>query len=719
MHTWKTLEQDVQRFCTRAQQEVSNENVWDMYEEGLFLQQSLDELLPSCTGTEVAPVIDLLVRGQHYIQNYFLDYAQNNKKEMKAWLDDRISRLEEKTRHVMGDVVHSKITLAAELQSMAHELFFLKRLGRRLYDNNENILPDILNEVHYLVMQSHDGDPIFDDEIVEKELATLRTQAVQTEVDKFVEKSQENIYLYQQQKNALSVLWASLRWGGEIHPQISRTLPEHKEILEKCKDQRDCIREQIVQGIESLESERRWEFIEQILIDAQDMIDDALVGVEEKSLRVATKALEIVSLDIQWLSDTVKPYLEKDLPDSLKKQHKKYLSRCKFFRGQIQDKNIQYRMENLFGRKFARFFDRFILWLIVAVITLLIVEETGNFSKETRKIFVYVDTAFCAIFLFEFFTKLFLAKEKWLYFKRHWFTEFLPSIPFTLLSQMQVLNKVQILRGVRLVRLLRMIRFFRVVTFLIRGTDRFVRSYGRWLNRNIVFFGEDVVLHKDKPTVTERLHTLRNICLNRTRSIFNKVHDDSQRIPFIISYIKTLEIQMEENLSGSLEKEQMGASSDILVENVIHTMLYMTGEKVEESMGYEFPTKVYSYFRIFNAPIVRILPVIKNVVQKHKESDSMEFTAWMGRCVGRAIQRGLALVYWFVDLYGVLSPPRVLDRVGNAMVETFKRPAIRFAAAGGGNLNIKASICRMAIFTSWRIGKFSQHFSRNTVVDIR
>lgn len=692
MHTWNTLEQDIQRFFKRTQQSFTIEEFWDMYEEGLDLQQSLDELLPNSKREKIASVVDPLVRGHHNLQNYLLGYARvsENKKTIREWLNKRVADLEDRARHVMGDIVHSRITVAAELQSVAHELFFLKRLGRLIYENGENVLPDILNEVHHLVMQSEDGNPLYQDDIVRKELLTLYTQALRVEIDKFAEKVSENLTLYKEQQKELSTLWGSLRWGGEIQPQISRSYPGHEDILGKCKEQRDNIKAELQKEIIALEEKKRWEFIEQILIDAQDMIDDVLVSVEEKSLHAATKSLEIVREDVEWLTEIIKPYLTKEIPESLDKQWKKYNSRNQFFQREIQDKKIQYRMEKIFGKKFVKFFDKFIIWLIIGVIILLIVEEVGNYSEQAHRNFMYIDTAICAVFLFEFFTKLFLAEGKWLYFRRHWFTEFLPSIPFGLLSQLPQLNKVQFLRGVRLVRVLRMVRIFRVVTFLIRGTDRFVRAYGRWLNRNIVFFGKNNKLkQKTKPTVPQRLHTLRNICLNRSRAIFNKIHEDNKRIPFMISYIKTLEIQMEENISGSLEKEQVGASSDILVEKVIHNMLYITGEQVEEHMGYDFPIKVHMYFRFFNIPLLRSLPFVRNVVQKNRESDPMEFTAWLGRCVGRLLQAMLAMIYWFVDLYGVLSPPRVLDRIGNAMVETFKRPAIRLVVAGGVLLILK------------------------------
>ncbi|WP_372365894.1 ion transporter [Candidatus Uabimicrobium sp. HlEnr_7] len=693
MDSWNTLEQDIQRFFKRSQQPFTIDEFWDMYEEGLFLQQSLDELLPNSDREKIAVIVDPLVKGQHHLQNYLLQYASTseNKKTVREWLVKRVSELEGRSRHVMGDIVHSRITVAAELQSVAHELFFLKRLGRRIYEGGENVLPDILNEVHHLVMQSDDGNPLFQDEIVKEELLKLCTQALSVEVDKFAEKVCDNLKSYQEQQSTLNILWGSLRWGGEIQPQISRTYSGHETILEKCRGQRDLIKKQLQDEITKLEEKERWAFIEQILIDAQDMIDDILVSVEEKSLHIATKSLEIVREDIEWLSETVEPYLTKEMPESLKKQCKKYHSRNKFFHSEIQDKKIQYRMERIFGRKFVRFFDRFIILLIIGVIVLLVVEEFGNFSPQAHNTFMYIDTGICVIFLFEFFTKLFLAEGKWLYFRRRWFTELLPSIPFGLLSQLPQLNKVQFLRGVRLVRILRMVRIFRVVTFLIRGTDRFVRAYGRWLNRNIVFFGKshNKVKQKAKPTVPERLHTLRNICLNRSRSIFNKVHEVNKRIPFMIAYIKTLEIQMEENISGTLEKEQIGASSDILVEKVIQNMLYITGEQVEESMGYEFPLKVHMYFRFFNIPLFRSMPIVRSIVQKNRESDAMEFTAWLGRCIGRLVQAMLAAIYWFVDLYGVLSPPRVLDRLGNAMVETFKRPAIRLVVAGGVILILK------------------------------
>jgi hypothetical protein len=99
-------------------------------------------------------------------------------------------------------------------------------------------------------------------------------------------------------------------------------------------------------------------------------------------------------------------------------------------------------------------------------------------------------------------------------------------------------------------------------------------------------------------------------------------------------------------------------------------------------MGHEFIHRLHHYFGFFDAPFIRYLPGIKKLIKRYKESSPSQFVAWLGRLSGRLLEKGLAVIYWFAGLYGIVSGPRLIDRIGNALVNSFKRPAKRLLMIG-------------------------------------
>ena len=117
--------------------------------------------------------------------------------------------------------------------------------------------------------------------------------------------------------------------------------------------------------------------------------------------------------------------------------------------------------------------ETFIMVLIVFVLSLLFYDLTHpNLSLEIKRLFFFIDTGCCIIFLTNFFYELRLADSKKWYWKSH-IIDFVTSIPFP--ADLRIFRTGRLLRLVRLVRLARLarlLRLFRIIFFFLRGMDQ-------------------------------------------------------------------------------------------------------------------------------------------------------------------------------------------------------------------------------------------------------
>ena len=130
-----------------------------------------------------------------------------------------------------------------------------------------------------------------------------------------------------------------------------------------------------------------------------------------------------------------------------------------------------------------------IMVLISFVLTLLFYDLSHpELSRETKRLFYYLDTAVCIIFLFNFFYELRLADSKKWYWKNH-LIDFLTSIPLPDLQILRVGRAVRLARLARLARIIRVIRIFRVLFFFWRGMDQLTDVFDIKLMKRSFFFG--------------------------------------------------------------------------------------------------------------------------------------------------------------------------------------------------------------------------------------
>ena len=91
------------------------------------------------------------------------------------------------------------------------------------------------------------------------------------------------------------------------------------------------------------------------------------------------------------------------------------------------------------------------------------------------------------------------------------------------------------------------------------------------------------------------------------------------------------------------------------------------------------------YLRLLDLPVLRRLPVVRNLVA-YREKSPAEAVALAANYLGHLIQRALDVVYFFADLHGTLSPPVFLDRLGATIVNATRTPAKRLLWLGSAFL---------------------------------
>ena len=124
---------------------------------------------------------------------------------------------------------------------------------------------------------------------------------------------------------------------------------------------------------------------------------------------------------------------------------------------------------------------------------------------------------------------------------------------------------------------------------------------------------------------------------------------------------------------------------EIPVEAVVERLIQMTPERLVDRMGPAFVEAVDRYLRLLDLPLIRRLPVIRNLVA-YREKSPAEAVALAANYLGHLIQRGLDVVYFFADLHGTLSPPVFLDRLGATIVNATRTPAKRLLWLGSAFL---------------------------------
>ncbi len=380
-------------------------------------------------------------------------------------------------------------------------------------------------------------------------------------------------------------------------------------------------------------------------------------------------------------------------------------------RSEWREKLLTLRMIALLGPRGAAVLENTILILIPALIGLIAVEwlleRAGPLSVLQHEVFAWADLAVCSVLLLEVAVRISMAPERGFYLVRHLLIDLVPSLPFGFVMHQFELAEMgvgvgasdslgllgwlastgrmfQVLRTFRLI--LPIVRLARIALILLRLSDRLVRRLAGMLNRNIVLF-EPSSAQRPESRDRHRLLALRGELDEASRSIEDRLGDDDLR-------------ELAERLLGDFEARirRLPAPStvaadagtdveerEIPVEAVVERLIQMTPERLVDRMGPSFVQAVDRYLRLFDVPILRRLPGIRNLLVYREKSPS-EAVALAANYLGHLIQQALDVAYFLADLQGTLSPPVFLDRLGATIVNATRTPARRLLYLGSAFL---------------------------------
>jgi hypothetical protein len=476
---------------------------------------------------------------------------------------------------------------------------------------------------------------------------------------------------------------------------------------------------------------------------AQDEISEAVAFLEDMPLPRAVKRLELAHEDLAQLTMTFRGLLtasriepprsespENDSPepsgeDQLHDAEQQSRARQRIaslvrdlerlsrtVRGEWQEKLLALRLQRLLGRRAVRVLETIVFWLILVLAGLITAEfilvHAPWFTHTYRTWFAWADLLVCSALLAEFGMRVCLAPKRWLYFRRHFVIDFLASLPFGFASYQIAAAELESLLGgageafrffgyLRFGRLIQVLRYFRVVLpvlrfarlglFVLRLSDRLVRQHGGLLNRNIVLFEPQ---HAQRPESGDRhrVTSLRSEQEHMAAQLESRL-DRAERRQLADRVLADLAIRIEvlppHALAVSIEEEQGRDNREIPVEAVVDRLIQLSPERLIDRMGPGFVTSADRYLRLLDVPLVRRLPVIRNLVA-YREKSPAEAVTLAANYLGHLVQRFLEMVYFLADLQGTLSPAVFLDRLGVTIVNATRTPAKRLLWTGSAFL---------------------------------
>ncbi|MHC4398397.1 MAG: ion transporter, partial [Planctomycetota bacterium] len=449
----------------------------------------------------------------------------------------------------------------------------------------------------------------------------------------------------------------------------------------------------------------RGEALGQAAEELGDATKETLTFLEDLSLADAVRGLETLEDDVE----TCRQAVDQHGPPDARKLRKRLKRHGRMIAGELQERRLAWRMESLFGRWFVAALERLILVLLLLFVVMLIVEGplleyeaaraaaagAGSGPGVVAAVFAWSDLAICAVFFFEFSLKWVLARRKWLYFRRNWFTGLLPSIPFGFIAyaatKWAIAEKVEgllLLRFGRYARLPRMARWLRiarpvlramrVLAFVIKASDRLVRQLTPVLNRNLVFF-ERAAVAVAEPEYRTKLSALHERFYYRAAETIHWLPPSAQ-FNLVKARIGDLTAMLGSPLVGPpVPAAAVGGptSRDVPVEQLVGRLLSATPAVISDRIGRTLAQSVARWCKALDVFAVRRLPLVRDLVSAGRLPSPYDTTARVANRLGLLLERRMDRVYWFADLYGTVTPPQLLDSVGEYLVKATRRPVVR------------------------------------------
>ncbi|MGH7200627.1 MAG: ion transporter, partial [Planctomycetaceae bacterium] len=359
-------------------------------------------------------------------------------------------------------------------------------------------------------------------------------------------------------------------------------------------------------------------------------------------------------------------------------------------------------LEARFGRRIVAAAERWILFLIVLVVTLMTVEAAVDLPERVVLWFGLIDGVACAFFLAEFAVKISHAPQRARWFRRHVLIDLVPSIPVGLLTSgltaaasLDAARYGRLLRFLRLPRLVRYVRVLRPIIriargfgLLTRGLDRLARQYGSVLNQNVILYPTRRELQRAAASLPAHQAELRRLRFD-LRTAWKRLlieTDGADRPELARRRIDALETAASATLFSCAQRPgvQVLAAREIPAARLIEQLGTATPQDIEAGLGEDLVMQLARLLRTFARPPLCWLPVVRRCLPRiNDQMADAEVASAGSRRIAAVLGRWHRAWFWVADLYGTVSPSQFVDRVGTMLVQNSFRPAYRLAMLGG------------------------------------
>ncbi len=436
--------------------------------------------------------------------------------------------------------------------------------------------------------------------------------------------------------------------------------------------------------------------------DLADVAGEALTFMEDLPLPEAVRSLEILKEDAAACAHAAQQH-GGSVASGLRRRLRR---RTKAVAAELQERQLAWRMERLFGYRAVAALERLILLLLLLFVGMLSVEWAYRDYQTVLEVCAWLDLGICLVLLSEFSLKMALAEPRRLYLRRNWITGLLPAIPFGFIVYMADEQRIAeaaelfvLLRGLRYLRLSQMARWLRLarpivrvarlVGFALQASDRLVRRIAPLLNRNLVLF-ERAAIHIRQPAYRTSLAALRQRFQYHASESIGRLPSPSRRglVRARIDDLTAMLSAPRVGMTAAVVEAQVSTTREIPLESVIARLLAATPAGVSHSISRSLAQSVARWCRAFDVFGVRRLPLIRDLVAAGRRRSPYGTTAEVANRIGSLLKHQLDRVHWVADLYGALTAPQWVDALGDRLVKGTARPAWRLLIIGAAFLAV-------------------------------
>jgi hypothetical protein len=411
-------------------------------------------------------------------------------------------------------------------------------------------------------------------------------------------------------------------------------------------------------------------------------------------------------------------------PRKLKRRLKRVRRQVKT---ELNERRLEHRLERLLGRRGLEFLENFQLVALVLFVILLAVEgpliryerslsggtaaaaafegaAVGDVDRVVPGVveitLAWLDAFISMAFLLDFGLRLSLAPNRWDHLKRHALTGLIPAIPFGFIAfalhhglLTDVGERIVVLRFLRYARLPQLVRWLRVarplvralrmVFFVFRAGDELSRHLSGVLNRNLVFF-ERAALEEREPPHRAALAVVRERFIHRAAGLIEGL-PLRDRLQIVLARLSELEALIPPTLTfhAATPLDDPTTAREVPFVTLAARLRTTTPSDVLAVAGQRGVERIRFWLRAVDWPPLNWLPVVRHLARAGREPEGTAAVVRAARSLGGSFQRFLDHVLGWADLYGTVTPPQLVDTLGEWMVRGTSRPARRFLILGG------------------------------------